>query len=273
MAAAVALAAAIGEARGARIVPAGAPPGARVVAPAAAGAAGRRPLRRAARARLHHVHPHLRRLGAGRRQRRARRSGARPRDRARLRRRPAAARRRARARRRHGGGAACTPRWPSGRGSCARCAPSTPWRWRRARSRWSPDGRAAGHQRERPERRRRADRLARGGQPGVLVRDGQQTPPGRRAPGARPGPARRDHRLDDRGAVDVAATASARASRRPAPTPSPSRTSWVAWRAREGDGDVIYAAPLGAGEPPREVMRARRARPPRARRAAASRST
>ena len=27
-----------------------------------------------------------------------------------------------------GGGAAATPRWPSGRGSCARCARSTPWR-------------------------------------------------------------------------------------------------------------------------------------------------
>ena len=53
--------------RGARRAdrPAGAPAGAGVVAARAAGAAGGRPLRRAAGARLHDLHPHLRRVGAG----------------------------------------------------------------------------------------------------------------------------------------------------------------------------------------------------------------
>jgi hypothetical protein len=32
--------------------------------------------------------------------------------------------------------------------------------------------------------------------------------------------------------------------------------SWLAWRAREGDVDVIYALPLGEGGQPREVLRA-----------------
>ena len=49
--------------------------------------------------------------------------------------------------------------------------------------------------------------------------------------------------------------------------------SWVAWRAREGDGDVIYAVPLGAGGAPREVMRARRSWAARRSRATGSPST
>ena len=55
-----------GGRRGARRAdrPAGAPPGAGVVAAGAAAAAGRRPVRRAARARLHHLHPLLRGVGA-----------------------------------------------------------------------------------------------------------------------------------------------------------------------------------------------------------------
>ena len=106
--------------------PAGPPPGAGVLAPRAAGPARRRAVRRPARARLHHLHPHLRRLGAGRGQRR--RPGDRPADRARVRRGPGAAGDRARPERRR---PRCTPRWPSARGSCARCACSTP---RRSRS-------------------------------------------------------------------------------------------------------------------------------------------
>ena len=89
--------------RGARRAdrPAGAPPGARVVAARAAAAARGRALRDPARARLHHLHPLVRRLGAGGRERRARRPGARAARRARLRDRPHAAGRRPRAARGH----------------------------------------------------------------------------------------------------------------------------------------------------------------------------
>ncbi len=76
---------------------AGAAPGAGVVATQDAAAARCRALRRPARARLHDVHPLVRRLGAGGNERGARRSGARARGRARVRRRPCAAGDRARA--------------------------------------------------------------------------------------------------------------------------------------------------------------------------------
>ncbi len=56
---------------------AGAPPGAGVVAAADARAARGRALRRAARARLHDLHPHVRGVGARGRERRDRRPGAR----------------------------------------------------------------------------------------------------------------------------------------------------------------------------------------------------
>ena len=91
-----------GDRRGARHPDraAGPPPGAGVVAARAAGAAGGRALRRAARPRLHDLHPHVRGVGARGGQRRARRPGARRRARPRVRRRPRAAGDRARAGRR-----------------------------------------------------------------------------------------------------------------------------------------------------------------------------
>lgn len=93
------------------------------------------------------------------------------------------------------------------------------------------------------------------GQAGVLVRDGEQT----RLSGAHP--ALGDGRLavitgstivvqstsGDRFGVSIAA---------PRADAVAVSKSWVAWRVREGDRDVIYAVRLGAGGAPREVMRA-----------------
>ena len=74
---AAAIAVAAGGRRGARRAdrPAGPPPGPGVVAARAAGPARRRPVRGAARPRLHDLHPHVRGVGARGRQRGARRPG------------------------------------------------------------------------------------------------------------------------------------------------------------------------------------------------------
>ncbi|CAA9484701.1 MAG: hypothetical protein AVDCRST_MAG69-990, partial [uncultured Solirubrobacteraceae bacterium] len=80
--------------------PPGAPPGAGILAAGPSRATRRRALRGAARSRVHHLHPLLRGLGAGRSQRRARRPGAGTADRPRLRYRPLAAGHRAGAGRR-----------------------------------------------------------------------------------------------------------------------------------------------------------------------------
>ena len=97
----------VGEARGRADRPAGPPPGARVVAPGAAGAARGRALRRAAGPGLHDVRAVLRRLGA----RRGRVALGRPAlgARCRARRSAPAARCRSSRWRRWGGGAACAP--------------------------------------------------------------------------------------------------------------------------------------------------------------------
>jgi hypothetical protein len=93
------------------------------------------------------------------------------------------------------------------------------------------------------------------GQAGVLVQDGQQT----QLEGAHP--ALGQGRL----AVTTGSTIEVRSTDGdgfgvsiPAPGADAVAvsSSWVVWRVREGDGDVIYAVPLGGGGQPRELMRA-----------------
>src|SRR5215217_3570272 len=245
-----------GDRRGARRADsaAGAPAGARVVAAANAGPARRGALRGAARARVHDVHPHVRGLGAGRRERRRRRSGARPGDRPGLRRGPAAAGdragagRRDRVGRRRARGDGRTPPDPA----------------LAARGRRPGDGRL----RARP-RRLMAERLVTGGsdpsadgaliawhvagQPGVIVSGGQQVPAGGSHPALGGG------RLAVIGAnvIQVRETSGPPfAATIPAPGADAVAVSadWVAWRARDAEGDTILAAPL-AGGPVRRIAR------------------
>ena len=274
VAAAVALAAAAGEARGARIVPQVRRQVPGVVAPRAAAAARRRALRHPARARLHDLHPHLRRVGAGGRQRRARRPGARAARRARLRRRPRAAGRRARAARRHGA-----------RGRGARRdgrAPRDPARAARRRrgSRWPPApprcAAAPAQARRacspspatRPERRRRARRL-----PGAGRRRRARAA-GRADAGRCPG------RIPRSAAASSPGSARARVEVRSQSDPAYVFTlpaaadavavsgDWVAWRTTENGRDALVASALPPAAPARAGRRARRrehdARPPRA---------
>ena len=92
------------------------------------------------------------------------------------------------------------------------------------------------------------------GQPGVLVRDGQQTP----LNGSHPALGQGRLAVIAGSEIEVQSTSGdGFGTRLPAPGADAVAVSnsWLAWRAREGDGDVIYAAPLGGGEQ-REVMRA-----------------
>jgi hypothetical protein len=93
------------------------------------------------------------------------------------------------------------------------------------------------------------------GQAGVLVQDGQQT----RLNGAHPalGPGRLA--VIAGSAIAVQSTSGdgfGTSVAAPGADAVAVSESWVAWRAREGDGDVIYAVPLGAGGAPREIIRA-----------------
>ena len=258
VAALVALAAAAGEARGARIVPQvrrQVPESWRRVLPRPA---RRRALRRPARARLHDVHPELRRVGARGDQPGARRPGARAGDRARLRRRARAARGRP------GAGAAA--------GALHAAMAERPRILRGA----------AGARRGRARRlRRRARRRAR--------RAPRSTPPAFADPSAdgaalalhRPG--RRRASVRPRGARDLAArhatprsAAAAGLDRRrrrggrrrghrsprPARTPSAVDAGWVGLARRAA---TLWAASLTDGAVPRPVVR-RRPRAARARR-------
>jgi hypothetical protein len=93
------------------------------------------------------------------------------------------------------------------------------------------------------------------GQAGVLVQDGQQT----RLGGAHPALGQGRVAVTTGSTIEVQSTAGDGFGMSiPAPGADAVAVSrsWVAWRVREGDGDVIYAVPLGAGGAPREVMRA-----------------
>jgi hypothetical protein len=93
------------------------------------------------------------------------------------------------------------------------------------------------------------------GQPGVLVQDGQET----RLNGAHPALGRGRLAIISGSAIEVQSTSGdGFGTSLPAPGADAIAVSesWLAWRVREGDGDVIYAVPLGGGGPPREVMRA-----------------
>jgi hypothetical protein len=93
------------------------------------------------------------------------------------------------------------------------------------------------------------------GQPGVLVRDGQQT----RLDGAHPALGQGRIAVTTGSTIEVRST-SGDGFGTSVPAPGADAVavsdSWVAWRVREGEGDVIYAVALGTGQPPREVMRA-----------------
>ena len=263
--------------RGARRAdrPAGAPPGARVVAARAAAAARRRALRRPARARLHHLHPLVRRVGAGGRERRARRPGARAARRARLRR----------------SGARCrssilAPLAGTERGAAAHAAMAErPAILRALRAAdaaalaacaaalWAAPAQAAsvfavpGH---RPERRRRARRL-----PGArraaacIARPGAREP----APGPAPRGRRRAARLDRRRAPSRSARrptppTSSRCPRRP-PTRSPSPAAGSPGARARAAATRCSPRRCRPPRPRRGAWRraapARHARPPRAR--------
>ena len=93
------------------------------------------------------------------------------------------------------------------------------------------------------------------GRPGVLVRDGRPTP----LPGAHPALGQGRLAVTTGSTIEVRSTSGdGFAASLPAPGADAVAVSgsWVAWRVREGAVDVIRALPLGAGEPPREVMRA-----------------
>jgi hypothetical protein len=92
------------------------------------------------------------------------------------------------------------------------------------------------------------------GSPGLLLRDGRT----QRVGGSHPSLGGGRLALVNDGRIDVQATSGDDfALTVPAPGADAVAVSgsWLAWRAREGGGDVIYAAPL-AGGPAVEVMRA-----------------
>jgi hypothetical protein len=92
------------------------------------------------------------------------------------------------------------------------------------------------------------------GSTGILVRDGRQ----QRLGGTHPALGGGRLAIVDGGRIDVRPVSGDRVELSvPAPGADAVAVSgsWVAWRAREGDGDVIYAAPLGGG-PARELIRA-----------------
>lgn len=93
------------------------------------------------------------------------------------------------------------------------------------------------------------------GQPGVLVQDGQQT----RLNGAHPALGQGRLAVVAGSEIEVRSTSGdgfGTSVAAPGADAVAVSESWVAWRAREGDGDVIYAVPLGDGGAPREIMRA-----------------
>lgn len=93
------------------------------------------------------------------------------------------------------------------------------------------------------------------GQPGVLVRGGEQT----RLAGTHPALGQGRLAVVTESTIEVQSTSGdGFAASLPAPGADAVAISesWVAWRVHEGDADVIYAVPLGTGEPPREVLRA-----------------
>ena len=82
---------------------------------------------------------------------------------------------------------------------------------------------------------------------GILVRDGR----GRRVPGTHPAIGGGRLAVLQGSAIQVSSTSGAPfAATIPAPGADALAVSagWVAWRARSGDRDTIYAAPLGGGE-------------------------
>ena len=92
------------------------------------------------------------------------------------------------------------------------------------------------------------------GQPGVLVQNGQQT----RLNGLHPALGQGRLAVVAGSEIEVLSTSGDGFGTRvgaPGADAVAVSQAWVAWRAREGDGDVIYAVPL-AGGAPREIMRA-----------------
>ena len=237
--------------------PADPPPGAGGVAPHPARPARRGRLRRPARARLHHVRPLLRRLGARGDQRRGRGSRPRPGDGPGVRRGARAPRRRPRARgrhpprrRSHRGDAA------SGRRSCSACDGSTRSRSPPSRSRWAPPRheavaarparlRAVRGQRVRPQRGGRPRRLAAPGQPRAAParRDDHAARLAPR-PGWRPDRLARGGRARDRRPRHAAARG---AGRRPRRRRARRQRPLVAWRTRDESGTDRLHADLGGG--------------------------
>jgi hypothetical protein len=92
------------------------------------------------------------------------------------------------------------------------------------------------------------------GQPGVLVQDGQQT----RLNGAHPALGQGRLAVITGAGIEVQSTSGDGFGMTvPAAADAVAvSSSWVVWRAREGDVDAIYAMPLGEGGQPREIMRA-----------------
>ena len=92
-----------------------------------------------------------------------------------------------------------------------------------------------------------------GGQPGVLVRDGQT----QRVDGVHPAVGGSRLAVVRDGVIEVSST-SGPEFRATIPAPGADAVAvsaaWVAWRARDGDADAIVAAPLAGGEP-RLVLR------------------
>ena len=92
-----------------------------------------------------------------------------------------------------------------------------------------------------------------GGQPGVLVRDGQT----QRVNGVHPAVGGNRLAVLRDGVIEVTATSGPEFG---AAIPAPGAdaiavsASWVAWRSRDGDADAIVAAPLAGGDP-RLVLR------------------
>ncbi len=155
------------------------------------------------------------------------------------------------------GAAVPRARWRSARGSCARCGPSTPSRWRPAPSRWWSDGAREAAWRSTGATRAWTAACWPGtwrGQPGVLARDGQT----QQLPGAHPA-------VNGGGSPCCAATASSRSTStsgagvpRRDPRARRRRDRGVGrlgrLARRDGDADAILAAPLPAGDP-RLVLR------------------
>jgi hypothetical protein len=93
------------------------------------------------------------------------------------------------------------------------------------------------------------------GQAGVLVRDGQHE----RLPGAHPALGQGRLAVTTGSTIEIVSTSGdGFAASIPAPGADAVAVSasWVAWRVREGDTDVIYAVQLQTDAPPREVIRA-----------------